>query len=83
MSNSQNRRAYAAHFGPTVGERIRLADTDLLLEIEYDHNVYGEEARFGGGKVVRDGMGQRSARQPQSLRSPCSCVHLARGFATL
>src|SRR6187200_2055060 len=62
MAVRQSRRDYAAHFGPTVGDRIRLADTDLLLEIEQDHNVYGEEARFGGGKVVRDGMGQGVAR---------------------
>jgi urease subunit alpha len=58
MPVSQDRRAYAAHFGPTVGDRLRLADTDLVLEIEQDRNVYGEEARFGGGKVIRDGMGQ-------------------------
>src|SRR6202158_5233614 len=67
MSNNQERRAYAAHFGPTVGDRVRLADTDLLLEIEHDHNVYGEEARFGGGKVVRDGMGQGVARETPDL----------------
>jgi urease subunit alpha len=67
MSNSQDRRAYAAHFGPTVGDRIRLADTDLLLEVEHDHNVYGEEARFGGGKVVRDGMGQGVGRDSPDL----------------
>src|SRR5258708_27745052 len=58
MPLSQDRRAYAAHFGPTVGDRLRLADTDLVLEIEEDRNIYGEEARFGGGKVIRDGMGQ-------------------------
>jgi urease subunit alpha len=58
MPVSQDRRAYAAHFGPTIGDRLRLADTDLVLEIEQDRNVYGEEARFGGGKVIRDGMGQ-------------------------
>ncbi len=62
MAVSQSRRAYAAHFGPTVGDRIRLADSDLVLEVEQDRNVYGEEARFGGGKVVRDGMGQGIAR---------------------
>jgi urease subunit alpha len=67
MSGSQDRRAYAAHFGPTVGDRIRLADTDLFLEIEADRNVYGEEARFGGGKVIRDGMGQGVARQTPDL----------------
>jgi urease subunit alpha len=58
MPYRQDRRAYAAHFGPTVGDRLRLADTDLVLEIEEDRNIYGEEARFGGGKVIRDGMGQ-------------------------
>ena len=62
MPLEQDRRAYVAHFGPTTGDRIRLADTDLWLEVEADRNVYGEEARFGGGKVVRDGMGQGVAR---------------------
>src|SRR5712691_4990981 len=62
MPVEQDRRAYVAHFGPTTGDRIRLADTDLWLEVEEDRNVYGEEARFGGGKVVRDGMGQGVAR---------------------
>src|ERR1051325_11235614 len=63
----QTRAEYVAHFGPTVGDRIRLADTDLLLEVERDMNVYGEEARFGGGKVVRDGMGQGVARNAPDL----------------
>src|SRR6266852_8775652 len=62
MPVEQDRRAYGAHFGPTTGDRIRLADSDLWLEVEEDRNVYGEEARFGGGKVVRDGMGQGVAR---------------------
>src|SRR5437870_13405275 len=53
-----DRAGYAAMFGPTVGDRIRLADTDLLIEVERDHTVYGEEVKFGGGKVIRDGMGQ-------------------------
>ncbi|HTH75660.1 MAG TPA: urease subunit alpha, partial [Trinickia sp.] len=53
-----SRRAYAEMFGPTTGDRIRLADTDLLIEIERDFTVYGEEVKFGGGKVIRDGMGQ-------------------------
>jgi urease subunit alpha len=52
------RRAYAEMFGPTVGDRVRLADTDLIIEVERDLTVYGEEAKFGGGKVIRDGMGQ-------------------------
>src|ERR1700709_2281453 len=52
------RRAYAEMFGPTTGDRVRLADTDLLIEVERDHTIYGEEVKFGGGKVIRDGMGQ-------------------------
>jgi urease subunit alpha len=53
-----DRRTYADHYGPTTGDRIRLADTDLLVQIERDAAVYGDEAKFGGGKVIRDGMGQ-------------------------
>src|SRR5579859_182461 len=67
MAFSQDRRAYVAQFGPTTGDRMRLADTDLWLEVEQDHNVYGVEARFGGGKVVRDGMGQGTARVTPDL----------------
>ncbi len=52
------REAYASLYGPTKGDRVRLADTDLIIEIEKDHTVYGEEVTFGGGKVIRDGMGQ-------------------------
>jgi len=52
------RQAYAEMFGPTVGDRIRLADTELIIEIEKDFTIYGEEVKFGGGKVIRDGMGQ-------------------------
>ena len=52
------RRQYADLFGPTAGDRIRLADTELLIEVERDLTVAGEEAKFGGGKVLRDGMGQ-------------------------
>src|ERR1700680_2496182 len=52
------RAAYAAMFGPTTGDRIRLADTELFVEIESDRTIYGEEVKFGGGKVIRDGMGQ-------------------------
>ena len=55
------RAAYADMFGPTVGDRIRLADTSLVIEVERDHTVYGEEVKFGGGKVIRDGMGQSQA----------------------
>ena len=53
-----SRAAYADMFGPTVGDRVRLADTALLIEIEKDFTIYGEEVKFGGGKVIRDGMGQ-------------------------
>ncbi|MHA3054063.1 urease subunit alpha [Acinetobacter sp. ANC 4633] len=53
-----SRRAYAEMFGPTVGDRVRLADTELFIEVEQDFTTYGEEVKFGGGKVIRDGMGQ-------------------------
>ena len=53
-----SRRAYAEMYGPTRGDRVRLADTDIWLEVEEDRTVYGEEVKFGGGKVIRDGMGQ-------------------------
>ena len=52
------RAAYADMFGPTTGDRMRLADTELFIEIEKDFTTYGEEVKFGGGKVIRDGMGQ-------------------------
>jgi urease subunit alpha len=60
-----SRRAYAEMFGPTVGDRVRLGDTELFIEVEKDHTIYGEEVKFGGGKVIRDGMGQsqRSAAE--------------------
>ena len=53
-----SRRAYADMFGPTTGDRVRLADTGLWIEVERDFTIYGEEVKFGGGKVIRDGMGQ-------------------------
>ena len=53
-----DRSSYAEHFGPTTGDRVRLGDTDLFIEVESDHTVYGDEVKFGGGKVIRDGMGQ-------------------------
>jgi urease subunit alpha len=53
-----SRQAYAEMFGPTTGDRIRLADTNLVAMVEHDHTIYGEEVKFGGGKVIRDGMGQ-------------------------
>ncbi len=57
------RAAYAGMFGPTTGDRVRLADTDLIVEVERDLTTYGEEVKFGGGKVIRDGMGQSQASQ--------------------
>ena len=53
-----SRQAYGEMFGPTTGDRIRLADTELVIQVERDHTIYGEEVKFGGGKVIRDGMGQ-------------------------
>src|SRR5438034_4697163 len=58
MSVRLSRQAYAGHYGPTAGDRIRLADSDLIIEIERDFAVYGEEVVFGGGKVIRDSQGQ-------------------------
>ncbi|MBE9144125.1 urease subunit alpha [Planktothrix mougeotii] len=58
MSYKMDRQAYAETFGPTVGDRIRLADTELIIEVESDYTTYGDEVKFGGGKVIRDGMGQ-------------------------
>jgi len=58
VARTISRGAYAAMFGPTTGDRMRLADTELLIEIEEDRTIYGEEVKFGGGKVIRDGMGQ-------------------------
>src|SRR3712207_9470598 len=63
MSNTRKpaslpRSAYADMFGPTKGDRIRLADTSLVIEVEKDFTIYGEEVKFGGGKVIREGMGQ-------------------------
>ncbi len=62
-----SRRAYADMFGPTTGDRVRLGDTELVIEVEADHTVYGDEVKFGGGKVIRDGMGQ-------SQRNAADCV---------
>lgn len=58
MSYRMSRRAYAETFGPTVGDKVRLADTELFIEVERDLTIYGDEVKFGGGKVIRDGMGQ-------------------------
>src|SRR6516165_7310255 len=58
MPSKMSRGAYAQMFGPTMGDKVRLADTELVIEVEKDFTTYGEEVKFGGGKVIRDGMGQ-------------------------
>ena len=58
MPKHISRAAYADMYGPTTGDKIRLADTELFIEVEQDFTTYGEEVKFGGGKVIRDGMGQ-------------------------
>src|SRR6187431_174320 len=65
MSTKISRYLYAEMFGPTTGDRVRLADTDIIIEVEKDFTVYGEEVKFGGGKVIRDGMGQSQATNKQ------------------
>src|SRR5256714_7725669 len=65
MSMKISRAAYADMFGPTTGDKVRLADTDLVVEVEKDLTVYGEEVKFGGGKVIRDGMGQGQASRAE------------------
>jgi urease subunit alpha len=65
MAYPMDRRAYAETYGPTTGDRLRLADTDLILEVEKDFTRYGDEVKFGGGKVIRDGMGQGQASRAE------------------
>ena len=65
MPTSISRAAYADMFGPTTGDKLRLADTDLIVEVEKDLTTYGEEVKFGGGKVIRDGMGQSQASRAE------------------
>src|SRR6201981_1429839 len=65
MPQKMSRSAYAQMFGPTVGDKVRLADTDLVIEVEKDFTTYGEEVKFGGGKVIRDGMGQSQVTNRQ------------------
>jgi len=68
------RRAYAEMFGPTTGDRVRLADTELIVEVERDLTVYGEEVKFGGGKTIRDGMGQSQRINGPQQGDACDCV---------
>ena len=65
MPTRISRAAYADMFGPTIGDKVRLADTDLIVEVEKDFTTYGEEVKFGGGKVIRDGMGQSQASRAE------------------
>ena len=65
--STMSRNAYADMFGPTTGDRIRLGDTDLLIEVEHDHAIYGDEVKFGGGKVIRDGMGQSQRSSQETV----------------
>ena len=69
-----SRRAYAEMFGPTTGDRVRLADTELIIEVERDLTVYGEEVKFGGGKTIRDGMGQSQRINGPGAHEACDCV---------
>ena len=84
MAMNIPRRAYAAMFGPTTGDRLRLADTELVIEIESDRTIYGEEVKFGGGKVIRDGMGQGqlvSAQTADTIITNALIVALASAWA--
>src|ERR1700733_3499642 len=65
MATRIKRSVYADMFGPTVGDRVRLADPDVIIEVQKDFTVYGEEVKFGGGKVIRDGMGQSQVTNAQ------------------
>ncbi|GMB80223.1 urease subunit alpha [Shinella zoogloeoides] len=65
MSYRMSRAAYAGMFGPTTGDKVRLADTELFAEVEKDFTIYGDEVKFGGGKVIRDGMGQSQATRAE------------------
>ena len=88
MPATISRAAYADMYGPTTGDKVRLADTELFIEVEEDRTTYGEEVKFGGGKVIRDGMGQSQATRadgavgsdpegrgcPTTMRSPDSAT---------
>ena len=82
MSYRMLRRHYADIYGPTTGDRVRLGDTDLVAQVERDHTVYGDECKFGGGKVLRDGMGQAAGitddRRARSRHYQCAHHRLDR-----
>ena len=69
-SSLAGRRSYAKTFGPTTGDRIRLGETSLVVEVEKDYTTYGDEIKFGGGKVLRDGLGQISGAEAKVRKSP-------------
>ncbi|MCX6049523.1 MAG: urease subunit alpha, partial [Chloroflexi bacterium] len=68
------RRTYAELYGPTTGDRVRLADSELIIEVEHDYTVYGDEITFGGGKVIRDGMGQSSSAVREGVNGALDLV---------
>jgi urease subunit alpha len=74
MSLQIPRRTYADLYGPTTGDRVRLADTDLIIEVEHDYATYGDEVTFGGGKVIRDGMGQSSTATREGVSGALDLV---------
>src|SRR3954465_14159070 len=74
MSLRIPRATYADLYGPTTGDRVRLADTELIIEVEHDFAVYGDEITFGGGKVIRDGMGQSSSASREGAHGALDLV---------
>ena len=74
-----SRATYAQMYGPTVGDKVRLADTDLIVEVERDFTLYGEEVKFGGGKVIRDGMGQSQATRAEGAMDSLSANGMVYG----
>ena len=76
MTIKISRTAYADMFGPTTGDKLRLADTSLRIEIENDFTIYGEEVKFGGGKVIRDGMGQSQATRADGAMDKIGRAHV-------
>ena len=81
MATKISRSVYADMFGPTTGDRVRLADSDIIIEVEKDFTTYGEEVKFGGGKVIRDGMGQSQARPARSPSCPTAALASCRASA--
>jgi len=76
MSTKIKRSVYADMFGPTTGDKVRLADTDLIIAVEKDFTIYGEEVKFGGGKVIRDGMGQSQVTNRQGAADTVISIEL-------